>query len=322
MNKIIRTMAFFLFLLLTTAVFAEVEFNIRFFDRRIYYATDESIYIQITITNNTPSPYRFRLADDRAFSMDIDARTMTNRTLPQADSLIQKRTTNMQVFFREVTIDSRESFSFTENLKDFVRFDGHGSFRIQALIYPELIQNVSVTSSRASITSNTLTLSIRPPAITGSDGIPLEMDVTTGAVLVKQPLSPDEVVAYMLTARQQSQWERFFLYLDLEAMFLRDAYQRRRYTTENEAGRLRLLADYRLNMQNATVDGMISLIPTTFEILRTEYTHNEGTVTVMQRFRHINHTELRLYRYTLEKRDNIWMIVNYTVQGMGTEAND
>jgi hypothetical protein len=42
---------------------AGVEFNIRFFDRRIYYVEGDPIYIQLTVTNNSPSTYRFKLAD-------------------------------------------------------------------------------------------------------------------------------------------------------------------------------------------------------------------------------------------------------------------
>jgi hypothetical protein len=304
----------------------EVEFNIRLYDRRIYYVTDnvannEPIYVQITITNNSPSPYRFKLADDRSFSMDIDIRTMTNRQLPQSNSLIRKRTQNNQIFFREITIESRESFSFIEDLRDYVRFDQPGSFRVRALIYPELIRTVGSNSAVRPVASNYINLNLRPPVVTGQDGIPLEMDIATGAVLVKQPLPPDEVVTYMLTARQQSQWERFFLYLDPQAMLLRDAFQRRRYLSENEAGRRRMVENYIQNLKNSVVDGDIVVIPTSFEILRTEYNNNEGTVTVLKRFRMSNYTELRQYRYFLERRDNFWIIVNYSVQGMGTEAN-
>jgi hypothetical protein len=296
----------------------EVEFNIRFYDRRIYYVESDPIYVQITITNNSPYPYRFKLADDRAFSVDFDIRTMQNRLLPHSDGLIRKRTEYNQVFFREISIESGESFSFVEDLRDYVNFKHSGSYRLYARVYPELYKSTII----APLESNYLSLSLRPALIQGPDGIPLEMDVATGAVLVRQRLAPDEVVAYMLTARQQSQWERFFLYLDLEAMLSRDALQRRRWVAENEEGRRRMVADYRLSLQNSVIDGDISVIPTTFEILRTVYNNDEGTVTALLKFRHLNFTELRRYTYTLQKVDNFWIIVNYSVEGLGTEAND
>ncbi|MCL2764893.1 MAG: hypothetical protein FWD40_06395 [Treponema sp.] len=323
MKKIcILTVLFFLVVpglyFLSASEAGKVEFNIRFFDRRIYHVESDPILVQITITNNSPLPYRFKLADDRGFSVDFDIRTMSNRSLPFSDSLIRKRTQNVQVFFREVAIESGESFSFVEDLRDYISFGQSGSFRVRAKVYPELIRSSAVPA----IESNFLNLNLRPALIYGEDGIPLEMDIATGAILVKQKIPPDEVVTYMLTARQESQWERFFLYLDTEAMLTRDPVQRRRYTAMNEDGRRRMLLEYRQNLQNATVDGDIFVIPTTFDILRTEYNNDRGTVIVLQRFRLPNYTELRQYTYDLEKRDNFWIIVNYSVQGMGTVAND
>jgi len=301
----------------------EVEFNIRFFDRRIYHVQTDPIFVQVTITNNSPYPYRFKLADDRSFSIDFDIRTMTNRQLPQADSLVRKRTQNAQVFFREITIESFESFSFIEDLRDYVIFSQTGSFRVRARVYPELIRAVPAAGQAVipALESNFLNLSLRPPIIHGSDGIPLEMDVATGALLVRQQLPPDEVVTYMLLARQTSQWERFFLYLDLETMLTKDAYQRRRWLSENEEGRRKMLLQYRQTLQNPAIDDDLSVIPTTFEILRTVYNNNEGTVTALLKFRMPTYTQLRQYIYYLEKKDNYWMIVNYTVQGLGTEDN-
>jgi hypothetical protein len=323
MSKISRFSAFVLLTfcalsILSAAEAGQVDFNIRFFDRRIYYVESNPIYVQITITNNSPSVYRFKLADDRAFSIDFDIRTMSNRQLPHSDSLTRKRTVNSRVFFREIAIESGESFSFTEDLRDYISFNQSGSFRVRARMYPELFRVNNVSA----LESNFLNLNLRPELMEGPDGIPIEMDIATGAVLVKQRIPPDEVVSYMLTARQESQWERFFLYLDIEAMLQRDPVQRRRFNSENETGRRRMINDYRRIMQSANYDGDIAVIPTTFEILRTQYTNDTGTVIVLQRFRNPNFTELRQYTYDLVKRDNFWIIVNYAVQGMGTVAND
>jgi hypothetical protein len=316
--KLITVVILVLFVVSPLFAVTGIEFNIRFYDRRVYYVDSDPIYVQITINNKSPSPYRFKLADERAFSVDFDIRTMTNRPLAEADTFIRKRTLHSQVFFREITIESGESFSFVEDLRDYAKFTQPGSFRVKARVYPELFRASAVTV----IESNYLSLNLRPAVIPGPDGIPLDFDVETGAVLVRQPLPPDEVVTYMIRARQESQWERFFLYLDLEAMLSRDDDQKRKWLVENEAGRRRMVAEYRQNMMKSVVDGDISVIPTTFDIVRTIYSNNEGNVTVVARFRNINFTELRRYVYYLERRDNIWIIVNYTVEGLGTEANN
>jgi len=319
MRNFCKLIPFLLGLACVSSLFAAepdpgVEFNIRFLDRKIYYIESDPIFIQITINNKTPSTYRFKLADERVFSLDFDIRTMTNRRLTEADNLIRKRTEYQQIYFREIAIESGESFSFVENLRDYVKIIQPGSYRLKALIFPELYRAVNFVFE-----SNYLALNLRPAAIPGPDGIPLEMDVATGAVLVCQPIPPDEVVSYMITARQQSQWERFFLYLDVEKMISREAAQKQRWNTENEEGRRNMVKEYRKNLQNSVIDGDINVIPSSFNIERTEYNNNEGTVTVLAKFKYANFTELRRYTYYLERKDNIWKIVNYTVRGLGTE---
>jgi hypothetical protein len=294
-----------------------VEFNIRFYDRKIYYASGDPVSVQITITNKSPDTFRFKLADERAFSVDFDIRSMTNRKLSDSEILIRKRNQHQQIYFREIAIESGEAFSFVEDIRDYVSINQAGSYRVKARMYPELFR----TASSPVYESNYLALSLRPPAIPGPDGIPLAMDVDTGAILVRQSIPPDEVVSYMIRARQDSQWERFFLYLDLEAMLSREAAQRRKFLAENEEGRQRMIIQYRENLKNSVIDGDISVIPTSFEILETKYNNNEGTVVVLARFREITFTYLRRYTYDLVRADNIWMIVNYTVQSLGTEGN-
>ena len=130
-------------------------------------------------------------------------------------------------------MESGESFSFVEDLRDYVNLGQSGSFVVRARVYPELYRSPANRTTAAvhavpALESNRLSLTLRPPLIPGPDGIPLEMDVETQAVLVRERLPPDQVVEYMLSARQKSQWEKFFLYLDLESMLARDAYRRRR----------------------------------------------------------------------------------------------
>ena len=318
----------------------DVEFNIRFFDRRIYYVEGDPIYIQVTITNNSPATYRFKLADERVFSLDFDVKTVSNRSLEPADILIRKRTQYQQIFFREIAVESGESFSFVEDLRNYVNVKEPGSLVIKAYLYPELfrsgiIKTASLNGGLAGgpasglaasafgvLESKRLSLSIRPPVVNGPDGIPLEMDIATNAVLVRERLAPDQVVEYMITARQKSQWEKFFLYLDLEAMLSRDAVRQRKWLTEGEEGRRRMIDQYRQELQNNVSDGTISVIPTSFTIQRTQYNSFEGTVVVLEKFRNDNNntfTELKQYTYGVRLKDNIWTIVDYSVVNLGTE---
>ncbi|MDR2536175.1 MAG: hypothetical protein LBD29_09120 [Treponema sp.] len=298
---------------------AQVVFNIRYYDKRIYYVSDAPIYVQVTITNNSPAPFRFKLADERVFSIDFDVRTMTNRAVEPAAILIRKRSQQQQIYFRELTIESGESFSFVEDIRNYAELQQSGSFVVQAKMYPELYRETGGIPNVRPLESNRISLSIRPPIIPGPDGLPVEMDVETNAVLVRQKLPPDEVVRYLLTARQKSQWEKFFLYLDLEAMLSRDAVRRRQWLAESEEGRLRMVARYRMEIQNATADDDIANIPIEFQIERTTYNEMEGSVTVQEKFRLGTIVERKRYTYHLQRKDDIWTIVDYMVNNLGTE---
>jgi hypothetical protein len=303
----------------------KIELTIRFFDKRVYYLAEAPILVQVTITNKGPAPYSFRLADERAFSVDFDVRTVSNRTLDAASPLIRKRSTYQQVFFREVSVESDESFSFVEDIRDYVNFSQSGAYVVQARLFPGLYRGPAAAQEAVNrgdiMDSNRLSLNLRPPSIPGPNGVPLEMDVETNAVLVREKLSPDEVIDYTITARQKSQWEKFFLYLDMESLLARDAVRSRQWRVESEDGRRRLLARYREELQSSVIDGDISTIPTEYTIERTAYGTEEGTVVVLEKFKVPtgSYTERKRYTYTLRRRDGIWTIVDYVVLNLGTE---
>jgi hypothetical protein len=307
---------------------ADISFSIRYFDKRVYHAPGtggEPIYVQVTIANNSPATYRFKLADDRAFSIDFDIRTLSNRSVEPAGRLVQKRTASSQIFFREIAVESGESFSFVEDLRNYAEFKGSGSFIISAKIYPELLRPEAAGSRELTATtglpleSNRLNLNLRPPAIPGPAGIPLAPDANINTILVREKLAPDEVVEYLLTARQKSQWEKFFLYLDLEAIIARDPVRKRQWIAEGEEGRLRMIERYRTELQGAVIDGDISAIPSEFTVERTMYNALEGTVIVLEKFKVGNYTERKRYTYSLRRKDDVWNIIDYVVMNLGTE---
>jgi hypothetical protein len=301
------------------AVFAEVSLVIRYFDKRIYYIngpTEEPIYIQLTLTNNSPEVFHFRMANERAFSVDFDVLTMTNRPLEQSHLLMRKRNTSQPVFFREVVLEPGESFSFVEDLRMYSALNQTGSFIVIARMYPALFQN---NSSSTSLVSNRLTLNLRAPSLLGPDGVPIELDVETGAILVREALPPDQVIDYMLRARQKEQWEKFFLYLDLEAMMTRDSTRQRQWLAESQEGRQRLLARYRESLRSNTIGEDIVTIPMDFVIERTNYGAVEGTVVVLERFKVGMYTERKRYTYYLRRYDGIWVVTDYQVVHLGTD---
>ena len=302
---------------------ADIDLSIRFYDKKIYHVSGlsgEPIYVQVTVTNQSPEPFRFKLADERVFSIDFDIRNLANQSLAPADYLLRKRSESRNVYFREIIVEPGESFSFVEDIRNYAALRDAGSFVVQARIFPELFRETAVSSPRGMpLVSNRLNLNLRPPALPGSGGIPFQMDVETGAVLVREKLPPDEVIAYMLTARQKSQWEKFFLYMDLEAMINNDAVRRRSWLNESEEGRIRMMAKYREDLRNSTADEDIALIPSDFRIENTSHNGENASVVVTEWFQVGRYTERRRYTYNLRRRDDVWTIQDYTVTRLGTE---
>jgi hypothetical protein len=301
----------------------EVSLNVRYYDKKIYYPQSGPIFVQITISNDTPNLYHFRLADDRAFSLDFDTRTLANRIVVPEDALERKRSSAGRVFFRDITIESGESFSFIENIRDYSKIDKVGDYIVQVKVYPELFKTQTVasigSSTSAPIMSNRIPLHIKAASVLDSAGVPVLLDTETLAVLSREKLSPDQVIDWTLKARQKTQWEKFFLYIDMEQMIMRDGARMRKWRSESEEGRRRMIASYRGELQTSMIDGDISAIPMNYEIERTTYNADEGTVVVLERFKTGDYIERKRYTYYLEKEGDYWSVVDYIVVNLGTE---
>ena len=75
------------------------------------------------------------------------------------------------------------------------------------------------------------------------------MEAETGALLARQALPPDEVVSWTISARQKSQWERFFLYLDLESLLRKNPEKDRSFRNATEAARRQMVDQFRQQLR-------------------------------------------------------------------------
>lgn len=290
--------------------------SIKFFDRTIYYPENKDtnpVFVHISIKNNTNETLRFKLADDRMFSCDFNAFTVKNTKLQQTESIISKRTTNQTVYFREISLETGEEYSFVENLKEYIQITEPSVYYIELNFYPELYK-----SKYLSKTSNRLTLEVRPsPSAASSSVLPVKNK--TAELLKMEEISPDKVVEQTIIARQKSLWDQYFLYIDIEAMLLRNSAQKRKYITVSAEERARMLKLYKADLMQSKLDNDIVAIPEKFEIEKTVYTKTEGTVTVTEWFKYPNFREKKSYVYKVRQREGIWQIYDYTVTNLGTE---
>ncbi|MFW6368103.1 MAG: hypothetical protein ACOCZ9_00055 [Spirochaetota bacterium] len=298
----------------TIAVSAQsVNVSIQLVDRQIFYP-DSDIRIRVTISNESSEPYQFELADRRLFTVDFDVRTLQNNQLPRSEEFTMRRTSDQAMFYREVTIGPGEEFSFTEPLDRYVRTPDPGTYIVQGRFFPDLYRD----AESESIESNRLTLSVRPsPA--GVPEVRRRIAEETGEILRREQIAPDEVVEGTIEARQRGNWDRFFLYIDLEDLLQTSPERQRRYQELSEADREAELEEFREDLESEEIDEDITTRPTEFEVTETRYTSNEATVRTEQRFAFPRFTEVKEYTYRLEKRDDVWVIYDYSVENLGTE---
>lgn len=294
----------------------DVQVSIKLYNKTLYYpgeSLDNPIYVHITVANKGSETLRFKLADDRMFSIDFSAFNAKNKKLPYTEEIIKKRTTDRIVYFREIALETGEEYSFVENLKDYVQITEPAIYYFELDFFPELYK-----SKFNKIESNRLRIDVKPsPSVTSVTKIPVSNE--TISVLKPETISPDKVVEQTIVARQKNLWDQFFLYMDIEKMLTRDQARKRKYTTLSDIERNRMIQDYKLDLMQSRIDNDIVAIPESFYIEKTVYTQTEGSVSVIQWFKYDTFKEKKRYVYSVQKRDEIWHIYDYTVENLGTE---
>lgn len=294
----------------------DITVSIKYYDRTMYYPGNPDtnpVLVHISIKNNSTKTMRFKLADDRMFSVDFNGYTVKNTQLAQTENLIRKRTTNQTVYFREISLENGEEYSFVENLKDYIEIQEPSVYYVELNFYPELYKSKYLT-----LKSNRLTLEVRPsPAAASSSVLPVKD--RSAELLKPEEISPDKVVEQTIIARQKSLWDQYFLYLDVEAMLKRNSSAKRKYASCSAEERARMLKNYKADLMQSRIDNDIVAVPEKFDIERTVYSKTEGTVTVTEWFKYPNYHEKKSYVYKVRQREGIWQIYDYTVTNLGTE---
>lgn len=298
--------------------------TIRFYNKTVYYpgnGQENPVLIRVTISNNTSDTMRFKLADNRIFSMDFNVVNSKNIRLEHTEEFIRKRSTNQPVFFREISLEPGEEYSFIENIKDYIEIPQSGIYYMDGYFYPELNRQTVMSSDNPYIKpvkSNRLTLEVRPSVGAASLSI-VPTDPVTFDNLSRKQISPDQVITDTIIARQKNSWDEFFLYMDLEEMILRDSSLAKKFISESEDGRIRMIENYKISMRNKSAALDIIMVPNKFQIEKTAYTPTEGSVSVIQWFDYSTYSEKKRYTYYLHQKDGIWLIYDYTVDNLGTE---
>lgn len=292
------------------------DVTIRLYDEDIYFP-DSEIELYITIQNETPETQRFRLADDRAYNVEFLIYDDQGRRIePEGDVIIEGGVN--QVYYRTISLEPGDYFSFVETLSETIQLERPGLYSVSVAFYPEL----KGLSRQAAIHSNTITLSIRPGE-TPEERTEERFQAIAVRELQRQQLSPDDTVRYLLDARRESNWDRFFLYLNLEKLYRQEPDRDRRYRREmSEAEQRERLDEFRQELieQSDPRDTGLTVVPDSYRIERTTYTPTEGTVVAELHFDFDRYRERKRYIYRLERRNGFWEIIGYDVTNLPNEA--
>lgn len=291
---------------------AAVDLRIGYEDKQIYVPGSD-VLVKFTIRNDSGQTYRFRLAENRMFSVDLEVRTLSNQPLPPARQFTTERTSNQQIYYRDVALEPGEEFSFVENLASYVELERTGVFVVTGVFYPELVSGTPVLAA-----SNSLSLTVQPD-LGEEQMLQARIDEETGAILERAALPPDQVVSYTIDALGAGAWNRFFLYLDLEGLLLSNPNRARAYRRMSETDRRERLELFEDQLRDQLEDPQLSAVPTDYEMVRTTYDPDEASVIMDLSFENPTFTELKRYTYFLRRRDTVWYIYDYAVTNLGTE---
>lgn len=304
-------------LLCLSAFTQEVTVNISYHDKKIYYTDAQSeILVRINISNNSKETAYIKLADAHEFSLDFVVLDTKNRGAAHSAAWEKKVNTNARIFFRDISLEPGETYSFIENVKDFLQLDTAGVYVLSCAFFPSLKYKSDLSDKH--LMSNKIMLEIKPslgPVAVGT----LPISETTEDILQAQPIPPDQVITYLLSARQKSYWEQFFLYLDLEKLIQKNPTKAKQYKAESEMGRITMIDEFRQQLRQEKIEQSIVMLPSNFKIERTTYNDTEAEVRVIQWFNYSTFKEKKRYTYYLASHDGVWTVYNYSVENLGTE---
>lgn len=281
--------------------------NIEFTEPKIFRVKDQ-IYIDVKILNKDDKPYSSLIAQDKRYSFDFELLSLQNRKLQHSTDYNNFFNRVQPIFNSMIRLEKNEGFTYRILLNDYYDMNLAGQYLIRCLYYPSLKVNYS---SENTVKSNYITLNIKPASI-HDRYIEEKMEVEKEKQLFAEKKSPDEVVEYMLRARMNSEWEKFFLYMDLNQLILTNSTFKARYQKADSEKQLSILEEYKQYLKRNTINE-ISYLPHEFKIMKTEYSEGNAKVEVIIKFKELDYIDEKYYTYFLKKRDNKWFITNYTV---------
>ncbi|MBP5450552.1 MAG: hypothetical protein J6Y01_10615 [Spirochaetales bacterium] len=277
------------------------------------FSQNDQIDVKISIVNKSKDEISCYIANDKKYSFNFRMMTMQNKVVPYKKDYLIAFNRIQPVFFNTLKLGPNEGYSYVVPLNEF--FDiTPGQYLVFADFYPNLKKN---DNKAFAMVSNRLTVNIREKE-SGTTTIAELRRAEQGERLHVEVLSPDDIVRFMLKSRMNQQWDRFFLYLDLEKLILLNNVFAASYKRADVSKKQELIEEFKEYLKQNTID-TISYLPHNFRVVRTEYTEGRAKVEVEVEFKYIDYIEKKYYTYFFSKKGNIWYIDSYEVMNLGAK---
>jgi hypothetical protein len=119
----------------------------------------------------------------------------------------------------------------------------------------------------------------------------------------------------MLNARMNSEWDKFYLYLDLNKLILTNNIFKDKFLKADTERQRDMIGQYKEYLKKNTIDE-ISFLPNKFHIVKTEYSEGKGKVEAIITFKYLDYEENKYYTYYLNRKNDIWLVTSYEVMNL------
>ena len=216
-----------------SALFAQIinpDVNIRFYNKKIY-TPDSAVEILVELENKTENPIAFLSADNKIYNIKVKAATLQGVLCEPSDLYLKTMAIQEPYQYKEIILQPNESYSFRIDLADYVVINQADSYKIEVLFFGQLSQNPGEAA-----VSNPLFLNIGEAESTQEEILTAAEETVqpSSAAARRSAMEPDRVVAFTIDALMNKKNDDFFLYIDLESLYLKNAERKDLYMKGSE----------------------------------------------------------------------------------------
>ncbi len=279
------------------------------------YKEGDNIYLNVVLLNKSGTVQSSYISEDKRHSFDFSIVTTRNQEIEYKKEYITYFYRVQNIYMSKITLMEEEGYLYKILLNDYYDLNMTGQFYITGYYYPNLKTNNDRSNA---IKSNQLVINIREKNFDDRHFVnTVEIDDTNGTpVETLKKIPPDEVVDYMLSARMKRNWDRYFLYMDMNELIKTNTIFGRDFNKKNLEQQRELIKNYKDYLKKDNIND-INFLPHKFDIVKTTYSQSEAKVDVIVQFKTLDFIEQRYYTFFLHKNGEYWFVYSYEVMDMG-----